>query len=120
MWAKDGNGAGCGNGEDFAWKAAVRYCEGLTFANYSDWYLPTQKELLTIADDTVYNPAINKLFVNTKQDAYWSLTPDLNYYENGYVMSANVVDFADGSTGSVSSSGSESDFALYIRCVRRY
>ena len=38
---------------------AARYCKDLTYANSSDWRLPTPKELLTIVDSSKYNPSIN-------------------------------------------------------------
>jgi len=43
---------------------AVKYCENLTFAGFEDWRLPTLNELLSITDDSGYNPAINKAFKN--------------------------------------------------------
>lgn len=43
---------------------AVKYCENLTFAGFEDWRPPTLNELLSITDDTSFNPAINKAFKN--------------------------------------------------------
>ena len=39
---------------------AIKYCENLTFAGFEDWRLPTLNELLSITDDSRYNPAINE------------------------------------------------------------
>ena len=41
---------------------AVEYCKNLTFAGFDDWRLPTINELLSITDDTRFEPAINEAF----------------------------------------------------------
>ena len=41
---------------------ALRYCDDLKFAGYGDWRLPTVNELLSITDDTRFEPAINEAF----------------------------------------------------------
>lgn len=46
MWtAKD-------NGNDITWSKAMKYCQNLSLAGYSDWRLPTIDELQTIYDDS--------------------------------------------------------------------
>jgi len=74
MWAKDGNGAGCNNGNNIAWGAAITFAEGLDFAGYSDWRLPNVKELQSIVDYGTYNPAIDSVFTNTQSGFYWAST----------------------------------------------
>ncbi len=99
---------------------AVGYCDDLIFAGYSDWRLPTLKEMLSITDDTRHNPAINKAFkniayrTNNKGEAlseeYWSSTK----YSGGLPPTV-IVDFY---------SGGESWFNVsnpkFVLCVRQY
>jgi hypothetical protein len=57
------------------WKDALSYCENSTLAGYTDWRLPTKKELQSLMDFSRYNPAINTMyFPNTASDYYWSST----------------------------------------------
>jgi Protein of unknown function (DUF1566) len=64
-----------------------------TFAGHSDWRVPNENELLSIAEYGNYNPAINTtLFPTFSWEADWSASPDpynsqiawfVNFY-NGY------------------------------------
>ena len=57
------------------WKSALSYCEGLGLSGYSDWRLPTRKELRSIVDYSRYNPSIDtSYFPNTHSSDYWSST----------------------------------------------
>ena len=111
------------DGEDIyqgTYDEAVKYCENLNFAGYDDWRLPTINELLSITDDSRYNPAINKAFKNIAYetnvkgekiyDWYWSST---KYVSDSYFVW--VVSFENGGDGWG---------ALYlrnfVRCVRDY
>jgi len=49
MWtAKD-------NGNDIKWGNAMKYCQNLSLAGYSDWRLPSIEELEGIYDDSGFN-----------------------------------------------------------------
>jgi len=75
------------------WFAAFTYCEG-TFADLSDWRLPTVAELETLVDHNRYNPAITPLFdMNTEAPHYW--TADA-YQNNPGTGKAWYVDFEYG------------------------
>lgn len=53
------------------WGAAITYCEGLTLAGFSDWRVPSPKELETIKG-AVYFPSINTtIFPPTASSNYW-------------------------------------------------
>ncbi|MBU2572865.1 MAG: DUF1566 domain-containing protein [Elusimicrobia bacterium] len=80
MWATDGLGAGCMNGGVDVSTMALAYCEGLTFAGYTDWRLPNVRELMSIVDYGISNPAINATYFPNTQTAnyYWSSTTALS------------------------------------------
>ena len=64
----------------YTWEQALTYCETLTLGGYSDWRLPTWKELHSIVDYTRGNPAIDTTyFPNTEWSYYWSSTTDASY-----------------------------------------
>ena len=99
---------------------AVRYCDDLNFAGYDDWRLPTVNELLSITDDTRFEPAINKAFKNVAYEIgdkggksysfYWSSTK----YASGS-SSAWIVSFWNGGDGWDGVSN-----RCFVRCVRDY
>ena len=74
MWVKDGNSAGCYYGSNLSWDSAIAFCEGLTYAGYSDWRLPNVRELESIVDAGQNSLAINTTyFLNTKSYIwYWT------------------------------------------------
>ncbi len=91
-----------------SWSDAIKHCEDLIFAGYSDWRLPNKNELLSIVDRSKYNPAINSAFKNTVSDLYWSSTSRAN--DTNYAW---VVPFGDGLTGYYTKY-----YSGYVRCVR--
>lgn len=90
------------------WSEAITYCEDKVLGGYSDWRLPNQRELLSIADRSRYNPAISSVFINTASHNYWSSTT----YVYDAVYAWNVI-FNDGYTYAFNKSNN-----YYARCVR--
>jgi len=115
MWLQcsDGlSGADCATGTavTVTWDNAIAVCESLSFGGFTDWRLPTVKELKTIADMTKSSPAIDAFyFPNTVASFYWSSTS----YAWDATNYALYVNFNDGHPYGTSKTGT-----YYTRCVR--
>lgn len=90
------------------WTLGVSYCQWLSLAGGS-WRLPNIKELRSIIDDRVSDPAIDEgVFVGTDVSHYWSATASASY--GGYAWSVN---FNGGYVNHLSNPSPG-----YVRCVR--
>jgi hypothetical protein len=79
------------------------------YGGFSDWRLPTIKELSTIVFKNTFNPAINNVyFPNTMSSCYWSSTNVTNIPYNAWVVNFNK--------GRVYILGKS--FVYYVRAVR--
>ena len=87
-------------------EAALAYCEGLYLGDHADWRLPNIRELITIVDDSVFNPAINPVF-QCLSSPYWSSTT------GRYHIVAWGVHFLYGDDYR-----SIKTYLYYVRCVR--
>ncbi|NWH05512.1 DUF1566 domain-containing protein [Desulfobacter latus] len=76
------------------WQDAVDYCDALVFAGYSDWHLPTRRELFSIVNLGRYDPAIDTdYFPGCNSSYYWSGSMYASnssdawdvYFNHGYV-----------------------------------
>ena len=86
-WSADSCSGSIGT---YTWQAALQLPQNLNasggYAGYTDWRLPNIKELLSIAELSCYNPAINTaVFPSTASNVYWSASP-----------SASLVTYASG------------------------
>lgn len=112
MWVKDGNSPGCNNGVSLTWEQALSFCEGLSYAGYSDWRLPNVRELGSIINDGVTNPTISTAyFPNTKTGGvgqYWTSTTQI-----ADPTVAWQINFYNGGV-----SGSYKTTSFNVRCVR--
>ena len=94
---------------EMTWESAISHCEGLSAADYTDWRLPNRRELRSIADYSLYSPAIDTVyFPDTVLTAYWSSSSYLNDISHGWVI---VFDSGRGSHNDKSN-------AKYVRAVR--
>ena len=90
------------------WNDAIEYCQELTLDGYSDWRLPSIKELQTLVDISKYKPAIKGGLDNTASYYYWSSSVHVSDSSQAW-----VVHFGDGGTNHYKKAGK-----LYVRCVR--
>ncbi len=91
------------------WQGAIDRCEALTLGIYSDWRLPNINELISLVDDTRFDPSIDtSIFDHTISGGYWSSTS-----RAGYSSSAWLIGFSGGGQN-----GNGKSHNFYVRCVR--
>jgi len=77
-----GNPGTCGAGTGDAATDTEAYIKALNdskFGGFSDWRMPDAFELITIVDNSKFNPSINSLyFPNTRNDRYWTINTAIN------------------------------------------
>lgn len=112
MWQKRGSG------EYMDWENAIIYAENLTLAGHSDWRLPDQKELSSIATINLYSPAIDTKVFDLESvgvDGYWSGTTYVPHTDSEFYLNGWLVSFVDyGQAGRIDKSN-----GAYVRCVRQ-
>ena len=111
MWQQDTARDAGGNYDAMTWKEALAHCANLELplGGYTDWRLPTIKELRSLVDYSQYSPSINRnAFPDTVSSYYWSSTT----YANG-TSYAWYVYFNGGYGGTYGKSNGS-----YVRAVR--
>ena len=76
------------------WENALSYCENLNLAGYTNWRMPTIKELISLVNfsNASSGPMINQTyFPNTAATIYWTSTTKANASDTAWDM-----DFSDG------------------------
>lgn len=95
------------------WEEACNYCSQLALGGYSDWRLPSRRELFSIIDYGRAAPAINTTYFPEcipypYRSVYWTSTSEANADDNAW-----SVEFGKGRSNKGSKRG-----AAYVRCVR--
>ncbi|MCP4755786.1 MAG: DUF1566 domain-containing protein [Proteobacteria bacterium] len=93
------------------WADAEVYCADQHLGGYSGWRLPNIKEMLTIIDFGVSNPAMDQsIFPGVDEASYWSSTTSAGNPDNAwniYTGGGSTNDYWGGKTNT-----------FYVRCVR--
>jgi hypothetical protein len=84
------------------WQSAVDYCQNLTLANFTDWYLPSKSELINLYEH-------RNILNSYSREWHWSSTIRSGYHE------ATVVIFG---TYGVNTFQYNMDSDRLVRCVR--
>ena len=126
MWlrcAVGGTGEDCGDvavEDGMTWEEAVAHCETLTAGDHEDWRLPSEYELMSIADrdgDT-QTAAFEDAFPNTPALSFWTSTTIYDEETPEDLTTARVIRFHEDGTGYDDAAAAKSDAVHYIRCVR--
>ena len=102
MWQDDTNNTNT----TLNYKDAMKYCDSLSIAGFSNWRLPSIKDLRNIVDTTRFNPSIYPIFQNTTNKSYYSSS----LYKTKY---ADVIEFNNGIDGHINKTEKQ-----YVRCIR--
>ncbi len=107
-----GDKGGCGLHNTESFIAALNSSK---FGGYSDWRMPTLKELSTLLDFSEANPIINtSFFSNTMSAFYWSATTNA-----GFAIHAWLLHFKDGfNYGNNFYGNSNKIYRYHVRAVR--
>ena len=77
----------------YTWDYAMEYCKSLNLAGFTDWRLPTIKELVSIVEYSRYSPAINTdYFLGTLELHYWSSTTYACITSTAWLVDFNIGD----------------------------
>jgi hypothetical protein len=78
-----------GTASAYTWDAARLLTS--TFAEQTDWRLPTEEELLSLVDYTLLSPAISvNLFPNTPSTYFWSTSAYASYSSYAWLVAFSV------------------------------
>ena len=99
-----------GSDSVMVWEDGLSYSESMTLGGYTDWRLPSVKELASIVDRGRYDPAIDDMFfTGDLSDSYWSSSSI-----EGTSRSACYVDFYYGFVNKIDKENY--NFVRAVRC----
>jgi hypothetical protein len=110
--------------EGLSWDEAVEYCEDLELGGYTDWRMPSCKELFSISDFTSGWPYINTNYFTlaiddevSKDEQYWASDYYVGYTVEGQTNAAFGVNHVTGHIKAYAADVS-GHFGNYVRAVR--
>ncbi len=75
--------------DTMAWEQALTGADTCTIGGYTDWRMPNIKELQSVTDFTMFNPAFSPLFTaGAGNRFYWSSTTQYNNAPNAWHLSS--------------------------------
>ena len=104
MWQQDDDG------KEYTHKSAIRFCENLSLAGFSDWHLPDIDALKTLLwKEKASRPYIDTAFFpSARSNWYWSSSVHVSKSDKAW-----SVDFFNGNV-----SWHYQAYEHYVRCVR--
>ena len=91
------------------WLNPINSEGGTGYAGHNDWRIPNMRELESIVDAELFDPAIDPIFGPTASGGYWSSTTIAADPSGAW-----FVDFSDG----VVEPGVKSSLLAFVRAVR--
>lgn len=91
----------------FTWTQALARARNSTYVGYTDWRLPSVRELLSLVEHCRASPALSPYFATSESNRVWTASP----YQ--VLLGAWYVDFGSGFSGSTTT-----DQHYAVRLVR--
>ncbi len=99
----------------YDWSSADNYCKNSNYADKDDWRLPTPKELLSIVDNSKFDPAIDtEYFPDTPNEWFWTSADFVSTDEKD----KDKKWFVQFDKGFLSHKQKDVSEQMHVRCVR--